>query len=74
MVVNSDIPSEKYRRWENVNVASEKMFYSQIFRPITTARLWVACTVGAIIYLSMFCKLGGNEVKFGQAEDSYWSN
>ncbi len=74
MVVNIAIPCEKYRRWQNIDVAWEKMFYSQISRSITMARLWVACTVGAIIYLSIFCKVGGNEVKFGQAVDSYWSN
>ncbi len=27
----------------------------------------VACTAGAIISLSIFCKLGGNEAKFGHA-------
>ncbi len=55
-----------------VKAASEQNVYSQIFRPITTARLQVvaekmACTAGAIISLSIFCNLGGNEAKFGHA-------
>ncbi len=42
-----------------VKAASEQNVYSQIFRPITTARLQVAeknvaCTAGAIISLSIF--------------------
>ncbi len=55
-----------------VKAASEQKVYSQIFRPITTARLQVvaekvACTAGAIKVYRFFCKLGGNEAKFGHA-------
>ncbi len=42
----------------------EKLFYSRIFRPITTARLqMVACTDGAVTSLSIFLQ---NEWERGQ--------
>ncbi len=46
----------------------EKTFYSRIFRPITTARLQVVAEKsGMYRWGDFFCKLDGNEAKFGHA-------
>ncbi len=56
-----------------VKAASEQNVYSQIFRPITTARLQVLAEKSGMYswddnkFIDFFCKLGGNEAKFGHA-------
>ncbi len=56
-----------------VKAASEQNVDSQIFRPITTARLQVVAekcgmySRGDNKFIDFFCKLDGKEAKFGRA-------
>ncbi len=60
---------------KTLSLRRKKMFYSRIFRPITTARLQVVAEKSGMYswgdnnFIDFFSMVGGNEAKFGQAVD-----